>query len=154
MLSLAWLGDPRAAPSVIPYLDHPLPYLRQHAAAVLQALPSPETVAALKGVLDDPSLELRGMAAISLSHLGDPSGAPVLRDLVERASYEEAHRLAPDKFKSEGLIQTTRVKAVEALARLGLAEDRPLFEKLSKEDEDAAVREAALRALHPRERGQ
>ena len=41
---------------------------------------------------------------------------------------------------------TRRVKAIEGLARLALAEDRALFERL-KGDDDLHVSEAAMKAL-------
>ena len=150
MMGLAWLDDPRAAELVIPFLRHSDAYLRQAAAAVLQNMPGEATRTALTGLLDDPSLELRGQAAISLSHLGDAAGAAVLRELAGRASYDAVHQAQPAKFASEKLIQTSRFKAVEGLARLALPEDRALLEQLAKDDADPLVREAAMRALAAR----
>jgi HEAT repeat protein len=149
LLALSRLHDPRAAVHVIPFLRHSDPYLRQGAAMALQSMPSPESAAALRGVLDDPSLELRGMAAISLTHLGDPSGAPVLRELIRPGTYAAIRAAEPDsrKYADPKLVQSNRVTAVRALARLGLSEDRALFEELSKSDADPAVREAAMRGL-------
>jgi HEAT repeat protein len=114
---------------------------------VLQHLPGERTADALASLLDDPSLELRGQAAISLSRLGDARGASVLVELVERASYDAVHRERPEKFASEGLIQTSRFKALEALARLRRPQDRALLERVARDDADPLVREAAMRAL-------
>jgi HEAT repeat protein len=147
LIALSWLGDPRAAERVIPFLHHADPYLRQSAAAALQRLPGPETVEALRGALDDPSLEFRGMAAISLSHLGERSGAAVLRELVDPATFAAAHEHEPRKWASPELIQQTRLQAVRALARLDLEADRPLLRRLADGDQDPEVREAAMRAL-------
>lgn len=146
--ALAFRGDPASARAVIPFLKHPDPFLRQAAAAALQAMPDPESIAALKGVLDDSSLELRGMAAVSLSHLGDASGARVLRDLAGAEIYAAEHTTNARRFSSAILVQNSRVTAVRALARLGLPEDRALFERLASSSEpDPAVREAAMKAL-------
>jgi HEAT repeat protein len=144
---LGRLGDPVAAPLVIPFLSHPDPLLRQGAAAALQTMPGEASVNALKGVLGDPSLELRGMAAISLSHLGDASGAHVLADLASSATYEAARAEDPRKYATAQLVQNSRIYAVQALARLERAEDRGLLQELADGDPDPAVREAAMLAL-------
>lgn len=147
LMGLAWLDDPRAAARVIPFLHSSESFLRQAAAAVLQSMPSDETRAALAQLLDDPSLELRGQAAISLSHLGDARGADVLRELVDPASYAKVHAELPAKFASQKLIQDTRYRALVGLARLRRPEDRALFEAVAREDQSPLVREAAMRAL-------
>jgi HEAT repeat protein len=146
IIAMSWLDDPRVADVLIPMLRHDDPFWRLTAAGALQRVPGPRTTAALSEVLDDPSLELRGTAAVSLAQLGDPRGARVLRELVERAPYEALRRTDPRKFASEKLIQSTRVTAVEALAQLALAEDKPLFERLAADEQDPLVREAAMRA--------
>jgi len=150
LLELGRLGDPRSAPAVIPFLDQPDPLLRQGAASALQSLPGAATVEALEGVLGDPSLELRGMAAISLSHLGSAAGAHVLVDLVDPATYEAIRAVEPRKYADPTLVQNSRVYAVQALARLGRDEDLGLLRGLAEDDRDPAVREAAMRALRER----
>ncbi|MCY3001727.1 MAG: HEAT repeat domain-containing protein [Planctomycetota bacterium] len=146
LMAISWLQDERAAARVIPFLKHEESFLRQ-AAAVLQNQPSEASKAALAGLLDDPSLELRGQAAISLSHLGDARGAAVLRELVDPQSYAAVRAQNPAKFVSDRLVETTRLHAVAGLARLGRPEDRPLLEEVAKSDSSPQVREAAMRAL-------
>jgi HEAT repeat protein len=150
IFALTWLGDDRARDLVIPFLQDPDPYLRQNAAAALQKLPGEATLAALRKLLDDPSLELRGQAAISLSHLGDASGAQVLIELLDPASYARAHEREPKKYASEKVIQESRRKALDALARLERADDRAVFERLARDDADPLIREGAMRALQTR----
>lgn len=147
MLAMAWLRDPAAAPHLVPFLSHEDAYLRQAAASALQTAQSPVAVEALRGVLGDGALELRGMAAISLSHLGDASGASVLRDLVDPATYEAVREEDPAKYASDRLVQQSRLLAVQALARLDLDQDTALFERLAADEADLAVREAAMIAL-------
>jgi len=150
MEALGMLADPAAGAAVIPYLHHQDLYLRLAAAAALQALPGPESVAALREALAAPELELRGMAAISLSHLGDPSGADVLVDLIDLGTYEAIRAEEPRKYSDARLVQNNRIRAVQALARLGRPEDRPLLEQLAEGDPDHAVRETAMIALRDR----
>jgi HEAT repeat protein len=150
MFALPWLDDPRAADLVIPFLEHEDAYIRQAAAAVLQQLPGPKTAEALKKLLDDPALELRGQAAISLTHLRDPSGADVLVELIAPESYVAAHAREPKKYANEDVIHQSRLKALEALASLARAGDRPLFERLARDDAHPLIREAAMRALEAR----
>ncbi len=150
MVGLTWLDDPRAAERVLPHLADPDPFIRQAVIGVLQHLPGPQTTAALVELLDDAAVEARGQAAISLSHLGDPRGAAVLRELVDPAVYERAHQAEPRKFAAPQHARSSRVKAVEALGRLALAEDLALLERLAAQEPDSLVREAALRALAAR----
>jgi hypothetical protein len=147
MIGLTWLDDPQAAELVLPYLAEPDPFIRQAVIGVLQHLPGPATNDALAEFLDDPALETRGQAAISLSHLGDARGGAVLVELVDPASYERARALDERKFAAPQFVSASRVKAIEALARLARPADRPLLERVAAEDSDSLVREAALRAV-------
>lgn len=147
MLAVTWLEDERAAQLLIPFLDHSDPFLRQTAVGVLQKVPGEPTRAALRGLLDAADLELRGQAAISLASLGDPSGAAVLRELVRPETYTSEGLRTAGKFQGERSVHQARLEGVQALGRLGLAEDRELLAALAAEDADHAVREAAMRAL-------
>jgi hypothetical protein len=147
MMALSWLRDERAAGLLVPFLDDPDPFLQLAAAASLQNVPGEESRAALRGVLASPSVELRGQAAVSLALLGDPAGAEVLRELVEPQTYVAAREVDPRKFASDRFVHESRLAAVRALARLGRPGDRPLLQELAEEDQDPAVREAAMRAL-------
>ena len=150
LLELGLLGDPEAAPAVIPFLSSADPLLQQGAASALQSMPGEDSLAALKGVLGDASLELRGMAAISLSHLGDASGAHVLVDLADADTYTAIQAREPRKYADPRLVQNSRIYAVQALARLNRDEDLALLQALADADEDPAVREAAMRAVRDR----
>lgn len=147
MLAITWLGDERAAALLIPFLDHSDPFLRQSAAGALQGVPGEQSRTALLGLLGSPDLELRGQAAISLARLGDPGGAEVLRELVRQETYAAEGLREAGKFQGERSVHGARLEGVRGLARLGLPEDRALFEQLASGDEDHAVREAAMRAL-------
>ena len=88
-----------------------------------------------------------GQAAVSLSHMGDARGAAVLAELADPASYAAVHAQEPAKYASKKVVADSRQRAVAALARLGRAEDRPLFERLAANDDDPIVRETAMKAL-------
>ncbi len=148
LVGLSTAGDPAVVEHVAPFLEHADHALRLAAASVLQSLPGPETVAALRGALDDAVLEVRGMAAISLSVLGDPGGAHVLLDLTYPETYASERRADPARYADARLVQHSRVAAVEALGRLARAEDRERVAELaSASEDDLVVREAAKRAL-------
>jgi hypothetical protein len=147
LMAMTWLRDERSAAMVIPLLDHRENYIRQVAAAVLQDMPGQATADALARLLGDSSLEMRGQAAVSLSHLGDARGAAVLAELADPASYAAVHAQEPAKYASKKVVADSRQRAVAALARLGRAEDRPLFERLAANDDDPIVRETAMKAL-------
>ena len=145
--ALAEIGAPETGPGVIRYLDHTDPGLQQVAAAGLQNFPGEASVDALVARLVGGSLALRGQAAISLAHLGDASGAAVLRDLVDPLSYELERKVDPTQWTRAEVVQYSRLRGLAALSRLGLPEDRGLFERLADEEPDLEVRDAAMRAL-------
>lgn len=150
MIAIASLGQERAAEPLAAFLAHSDSFLRQSAAAALQTIPGEASRAALAGLLDDPSLELRGQAAISLARRGDPAGADVLRELIALESYAAARGADPRKFATERSIHDARLEAVRSLARLGRSEDRALFQRLADGEADPGVREAAMLALEGR----
>ncbi len=146
----ARLGEPqreRVLDALIPFLDGPDAGLRSAAAVALQRYPGERSRSALRGLLGSSDVELRGNAAIALSHLGDPSGADVLRELCAAELYASLNRAEPKKFAQGELVTRSRVLAVGGLARLGRAQDRELLEQLAAGEPDVEVREAAMRAL-------
>jgi len=137
----------RVIEALIPFLDGPDAGLRSAAAVALQRYPGERSRSALRALLVSSDLELRGNAAIALSHLGDASGAEVLRDLCTADVYAELNRAEPKKFAQGELVTRSRVLAVGGLARLGRPQDRALLEQLAADEPDVEVREAAMRAL-------
>jgi HEAT repeat protein len=136
-----------AVAAVLPFLSSQDPGLRLMATSALQGLPGEESLAALERALGDPALDVRGSAAISLSLLGDPAGADVLRELLDPAAYAAERAVSSTRWASGEQVSATRIQAVHALARLGRAQDLAALEPLARDDEDLNVREAALRAL-------
>ncbi|HJO26054.1 MAG TPA: HEAT repeat domain-containing protein [Planctomycetota bacterium] len=149
---LGKIGLPRAAAARGPiqgFLGSSDGGLRSVAAIALQNLPGEGTAQALVGALTDEVFEVRANAAIALSHLDAPQrgeAAPLLRELLDPATYARERELDREKYTRGELISRNRVRALEALARLDLAEDRALIESLAGA-KDLALREAALRAV-------
>jgi len=141
-----------AARALIALLEDPDPAVVLVSAAGLQNLPTEATVPALQGLLESPSLELRGTAALSLAQLGDPAGAPVLRAMTTFEPYEREH--AADRAKwSPKRVSESRLKALGALATLGLAPEPAALGELAENDPDGQIRAAARELLErPHER--
>ncbi|TAJ21539.1 MAG: hypothetical protein EPO68_04570 [Planctomycetota bacterium] len=137
----------RANELLVRFVEHSDPGLVRAAAMSLQRYPSDASAAALRGLLGSSELDLRGQAAISLSHLGDAAGAGVLVEMLEPGAYERAHAAQSHKFAKARDVSQARVKALEALLRLGDPAHRARIEELSRTDADLGVREAAIRAL-------
>lgn len=137
----------RANELLVRFVDHGDPGLVRAAAMSLQRYPSEASLAALRGLLGSSELDLRGQAAVSLSHLGDASGEAVLVEMLEPAAYERAHAAQPSKFARAAEISQARIKAVQALARLDGQAHRERLTALSRDESDLGVREAAIQAL-------
>jgi len=140
-------GRERAIDAIVPFLANQDAGLRLMATVALRGLPSERSVSALKGALGDGVLGVRGNAAISLAELGDPAGAPVLRELLDTGSYAAERAASPNRWASAERVSESRIQAVRALARLGRPEDLAALEPLAQDDDDPNVRGAALRAL-------
>jgi hypothetical protein len=137
----------RVREAILPFVEDDDLGLQIAAAGALRGFPSEPTVAALRGLLTDGSIELRGTAAVSLSHLGDASGADVLWELVDHETFDRARAADDTKFREEALVQAIRVKAVESLVRLARPEDVERLRRLAEDEPDLEVREAAMVGL-------
>ena len=98
-----------------------------------------QAVPRLKVLLEDSVADVRWNAAIALASLGDGTGLPVLRSMIDRASLA---RLALTSDQTEAAM----VNALKALSLLRDAESLPLIEKLGRDDPNLRVREAARHA--------
>lgn len=137
----------RVGEAVAPLLDGGDAGLTVVAAAALQNVPGEASRAALRGLLGADSLEVRGQAAVSLSHLGDPAGAAVLWELLDPDAFARERERNREKFADRGLVSAVRRRAVAALVRLARPEDLERLRTLSREEPDLEVREAVLRGL-------
>jgi len=145
--SLGQLGDPAAAARVASFTQDEDSYLRQVAAYALHSLDASESREALRELLVEPDLALRGMAASSLAYLGEADGVGVLRELLDLAPYERERELYAGRWRSGEDVRVSRVSGLHGLWRLGRAEDHELIVELSTEEPDIEVRAIALEAL-------
>lgn len=146
LAKLGAIGDPRATEAVVAHAQSEDVGLRSLVAIVLQNLPSEAATETLRGLLNDPELEVRANAAISLSKLGDPSGAEVLLSLLEPGVYEAENEVHRERFRTGNSISRSRRAALAALARLGRAQDAERV-RVYDEDADLEFRAAVLDAL-------
>jgi hypothetical protein len=147
LANLGALGDERALPALIRFSEDPDEGLRSVAVVGMQKLPLTEVREPLRRALGDEALMVRANAAIALSRLGDPSGAPVLRALLDPEVYEAEHERSRDRFSRGELVSQARIQALDALARLGLAEDLERVRAIAEADPDLNVRGEAKRVL-------
>jgi hypothetical protein len=139
---LGTLGDARAVPSLARIARNDADSgVRKMAVHALGALPSPATTDVLRAALDDVEPDVRWNAALSLARQGNPSGAPILRRAAER------EYLASLPGMSEEQRVDVTVEAIKGLALLGDSKAEALFTRLSQEDPNLKVRQAAFEAL-------
>ena len=132
--ALGALGDPAAAPAIVPLLADPSPSVRKVAAYSLGALGAREP---LRSALADGVLEVRWTAAVWLARLGDAEAAPALKGLLDRKAFQgldepQAAFLLEHAARAAGRLRDPSLR--EALIRLGA-------------DPAASVRMAASEAL-------
>jgi HEAT repeat protein len=125
---LSYLEDPRAAHSLLPLLQDPVPEVRKQACLALGRLDDLTVVGALKTSLQDPEPSVRLGAAASLVQLGDGTGFVVL---LEGAT-------SPDP--------RLRLAAIGPLASVATPAAAQVLRDLAA-DADPGVRQAAHSAL-------
>jgi len=116
------------------------------AAGALQSLPSPGTVPALVSLLGHRRADLRLQAALSLAELGDPSGVPVLLELVPLTLYLREREAFPDRWLPQ-IVSATREKVLEALAKLDRLPEEAELRALAESDPDPNFKSKVLTLL-------
>lgn len=151
--SLGLMGEPSSAARVASFTRNEDRVLRVTAASALQNLDAPESRDALRDLLAEPDLDLRGMAAISLSYLGDEAAVGTLRELLDMAAYEREQELYEGRWRRGEDVRRSRMAGLRGLWRLGRGEDRELVVQMSEAEPDIEVRAVALEALEHWEQG-
>jgi hypothetical protein len=137
--ALGAIADPRALDAVLEASSSQDPGARKMAAYVLGRLGQARAIPRLKVLLEDSATDVRWNAAIALASLGDPSGTPVLRSMIDRTTLSKLSLTADQT-------ETAMTNALKALSLLRDRGSLPAIEKLSREDPNLRVREAARRA--------
>jgi hypothetical protein len=135
-----------AARTLISLLQSPDEGLVLTATAGLQNLPSPETIPALQGMLASRRVDHRLQAALSLTSLGDASGADVLRELLSPEPFLAERAENPAAWAPQR-VSESRQKALEALVQLGLPPTTAVLEEMAETDPDANLRAAAREVM-------
>ena len=138
--ALGVLADPRALETVLESSQSEDAGARKMAAYVLGRLGRKEAIPRLRVLLEDSATDVRWNAAIALASLGDPSGLPVLRAMIDRASLARLS-LTGDQ------VEAAMINALKALALLRDPESLPLIQRISQNDPNLRVRDAARQAL-------
>jgi cytochrome b6-f complex iron-sulfur subunit len=112
LVNLGLAGDPAAVNAILPLLQHEDAGLRTAAAGALQKMHSEAAREALVRVLDDPVLDVRLTAAITLSKLEPPDerAAPVLREGLDPELYRAEHERDRARFREMGLVSNAACK--------------------------------------------
>ena len=132
--------DSNASLAVVRFLESKHDELRKTAAYVLGALGDKKVTPALKRSLEDPVIDVRWNAALSLARLGDDSGKEILLQMLDR------NRLRMIQM-NEVEIEQVMTNAAKALSLVQNDEARSVLEALAKTDSSLKVRQAALQAL-------
>lgn len=138
--ALGTLGDPRAKEPLAAALADRDPGIRKTAAYALGELGDRSAVPRLVPLLDDGIADVRWNAALSLARLGSDAGVPVLEQMTDR------RLLAQVKDITREQQEEAMVSALQALAAVGGERERPLYDRLAKEDPSLKVRQAAIEA--------
>ncbi|MBI1977410.1 MAG: HEAT repeat domain-containing protein [Candidatus Omnitrophica bacterium] len=101
----------------------------------------------LKHALEDPVIDVRWNAALSLARLGDDSGREVLLEMLDRSQLKTTHHM------NEVEIEQVMANAAKGLGLIKDQETQSILEGLAKTDPSLKVRQAAMNAMRNSERG-
>ena len=139
--ALGALGDRSAREPLVATLADPDPGIRKTAAYALGEVGDKSVIPRLEPLLADGTPDVRWNAALSLARLGSDAGVPVLETMADRRLLGQVPEITPEQQEE------AMVSALHALAAVAGEGERPLFVRLSREDPNLKVRQAALEAL-------
>jgi HEAT repeat protein len=140
--ALGRLADHGSASRVIELTRHDEPAVRMIAVYVLGSLQHPQAGRVLAAALNDPDQLVRWNAAFGLASKGDPAGRAVLLELLDKQFVDRATETTVQNR------QRYRVAAVVWLSKLDGEAAIPVLERVSAEDADYRVRNAAIQQLN------
>jgi HEAT repeat protein len=134
-------ADPRAMTPLLESLADPDPGIRKTAAFGLGELGDPQANPGLAPLLDDAVVDVRWNAALALANLGSDLGVPVLYRMLDRSLTTQIPDITPAQAEE------AMISAIRSLATLEVEDARALLQRLSKDDPNLKVRQAAIEAL-------
>jgi HEAT repeat protein len=140
--ALGSIGNPESAPAIRAQLRGEHPYARKFAAFNLAALRDPEQTETLKKLLRDESMEVRWNAAFGLAYyLGDRSGAPILRSMLQPDSIPKSDPYG-EVLRSQAILMAAR-----GLAVIKDADALPILREIAEKDGSIEVRDGCRKAI-------
>jgi HEAT repeat protein len=139
--ALGRLDDEESALKIIELTRSDEPSVRMMAVYVLGALNHPQARNVLAAALNDPDELVKWNAAFALASKGDPAAREVLTRLLDK-QYVDRFVQATAQNR-----QRYRIAAITWLAKLDHASAIPVLEKLSGEETDLQVKNAAIQQL-------
>jgi len=152
-ISVIWAlgssGDALVVPKLIPLYDTQDgdPGIRKMVVYALGALPGDAQIGTLRTALQDSTPDVRWNAAIALARHGRSDGAPVLREMIDRAYVERTVKRDVRQDEDQDPIADVMISGIRAGAAIKDPSLKPEIETLSQQDRSMKVRQAAIEAL-------
>ena len=149
--ALGRIGDEGSAGRMMALARHDEPSVRMMAVYVLGSVSDPQARGVLMAALNDPDILVTWNAAFGLARKGDAAGREVLERLLDKAYVDRVTQEMAKNNQAAPVpenLQRYRAAAVTWLAKLDPVGTMPLLEKLSVNETDLVVRNAALQQLN------
>ena len=146
--ALGRIGDEDSALRVVELSQHSEQPVRLMAVYVLGTLRNPQARAVLRASVNDPDELVQWNAAFGLANQGDAAARDVLLRLLDNDYVIRVTQAMPrERRPIAENIQRYRVAAVVWLAKIDPSGAVPVLQKVSTDDADLQVRNAAIRQL-------
>jgi hypothetical protein len=140
--ALARLKEQESALKIIELTRSEEPSVRMMAVYALGSMDSPQAQPTLAAALNDSDDLVKWNAAFALASKGNAGGRAVLERLLDKAYVDRFTQTTPENR------QRYRIEAVTLLAKLDGSAAIPTLQKVSTEDADFQVRNAAMQQLN------
>jgi HEAT repeat protein len=140
-------GDASVVPLLQPLYQSSDAGIRKMAVYALGALPGDAQTATLRAALQDTAPDVRWNAALALARHGSREGAPVLRQMLDRAYVEGAVKRDVRLDEDQDPIADVMISGLRGVASLKDESFKPSVQLLSEHDRSLKVRQAAIEAL-------
>jgi HEAT repeat protein len=140
-------GEARVAERLEPFYQSGDAGIRKMVVYALGALPGDRQRETLRSALQDQAPDVRWNAAVALARHGDPTGAGVIRQMLDRGHVEQ---LVKREVRQDGNFDPIAEVMISGLRAAAALRDESLREPiatLSQRDRSMKVRQAALEAL-------